>query len=194
MSQKDIEIFFDKLAPRWDAMEIKKDEDILPLLEEIGIKQGDKILDVGCGTGRITSLLHSFSEGSITAIDISSKMIDIAKEKYKEEEYATFIVGDFLNYSFQEKFDIIVIYNAYPHFLDKNALKEKLYENLNVGGKFAIVHSLSRHELGKVHTNLDMETTRKLSSPEEEGAFFSDLFQIVKTKEDDSSYIIIGKK
>lgn len=194
MSSKDIEMFFDELAPRWDDMEIKEDKDIIPLLEEVGIKEGDKVLDVGCGTGRITSLLHSFSNAEVVAIDISSKMIEIAKDKYKDKEYARFFAGDFLTYSFKEKFDVIVIYNAFPHFIDKETLKKKLYENLNDGGRFAIIHSLSRRELCDVHNNLNTKTTRKLLSPEDESGFFADMFDIIKAKEDDSSYLIIGRK
>lgn len=194
MSQKDIEQFFDNLAPKWDGMEIKKDEDILPLLQEIGIKEGDEILDLGCGTGRITSLLHSLSNGNVLGIDISSNMIDIAKKKYEGKDYASFAVGDFISYKFDKKFDFVVIYNAFPHFLDKEGLKVALANVLKDGGRIAIIHSLSRFQLSKAHSSCNMKTTRNLLSPAEEGQFFADLFDINIAKETDNSYMIVATK
>ena len=40
-----IKDYFDTMANSWDAMEKKKDEEILPLLKRIGIQKGDYVLD-----------------------------------------------------------------------------------------------------------------------------------------------------
>ncbi len=194
MSQKDIKQFFDKLAPKWDSLEIIKDEHIIELFDQIGIKEGDKIIDVGCGTGRVTYLLHSFSKSNVIGIDISSNMIEIAKEKYKNEDYASFICDDFVNYNFEEKFDLIVIYNAFPHFLDVEKLSDAMKDNLNENGKFAIVHSLGRATLQDVHSTVNTALTRRLNDPLEEAKPFEKNFKILIAKEDDNSFLIIGQK
>lgn len=194
MSQKDIKQFFDNIAPKWDALEIIKDDHILELFNQIGIKKGDKILDVGCGTGRVTYILHSLSETPVIGIDISSNMIDIAKEKYKDESYATFICDDFMSYDFNTKFDVIVIYNAFPHFLDVNKLSLSMKKNLNEGGKFAIVHSLGRTTLQDVHSTVNTTLTRYLEDPLAESKKFEEDFNILLAKEDDNSFLIIGQK
>ncbi len=194
MSQKDIKQFFDNIAPKWDALEIIKDDHILELFNQIGIKKGDKILDVGCGTGRVTYILHSLSETPVIGIDISSNMIDIAKEKYKDESYATFICDDFMSYDFNTKFDVIVIYNAFPHFLDVNKLSLSLKKNLNDGGKFAIVHSLGRATLQDVHSTVNTTLTRYLEDPLAESKKFEEDFNILLAKEDDNSFLIVGQK
>ena len=189
-----IKDYFDTMANSWDAMEKKKDEEILPLLKRIGIQKGDYILDLGCGTGRITGLLHSLNEGPVFGLDISSNMIALAKKKYEGKGYASFDVGDFLNKTFEKPFDVIVIYNAFPHFLDVDKFSSSLANNLKVGGKFAIVHSLSREQLSHVHNKCDHKTTRALSSPEKESERFQKQFDILLAEEDNSSYLIVGKK
>ncbi len=194
MSQKDIKQFFDNIAPKWDALEIIKDDHILELFNQIGIKKGGKILDVGCGTGRVTYILHSLSETPVIGIDISSNMIDIAKEKYKDESYATFICDDFMSYDFNTKFDVIVIYNAFPHFLDVNKLSLSMKKNLNEGGKFAIVHSLGRATLQDVHSTVNTALTRHLEDPLTEAKKFEEDFNIILAKEDDNSFLIVGQK
>ncbi len=190
----EIQDYFDAMANSWDTMERKKDEEILPLLKKVGIQKGDYVLDLGCGTGRITGLLHSLNEGPVLGLDISPNMISLAKKKYEGKEYATFDVGDFLTKTFEKPFDVIVIYNAFPHFLDVDGFSSSLANNLKEGGKFAIVHSLSREQLSHVHNKCDHKTTRVLSSPKKESEHFEKQFDILLAEEDDSSYLIVGKK
>ncbi len=194
MPINDVKNFFNNCASSWDDYETKTDDEILDLLKKIKIKENDKILDVGCGTGRITSLLHILNKNNVIGIDLSNKMIEIARIKYKGSNYAKFVIGDFLKYDFDHKFDVIVVYNAYPHFLKPKLLNKALLKNLNDSGKFALIHSLSRAELSRVHNNMDLNLKRVIDNPVNESKFFSDNFNILKAYEDDKSYIIIGIK
>ena len=81
-----IKNFFDKVAPSWDERETLPIEYKEKLIDELDIYEHDDILDVACGTGVVTNLLHKHSKSPVTAIDISSNMIEIAKDKYKENK------------------------------------------------------------------------------------------------------------
>ena len=60
----------------------------------------ESILEIGCGTGNYTSLLRKkFRDARIMAMDISGKMIELAKQKNHGEQIE-FVVGD------AEKIDI----------------------------------------------------------------------------------------
>lgn len=67
------------------------------------IPAGKSVLEIGCATG---TLLAGLSAARGVGVDISSKMIKIAKEKYPDLE---FINADAVNLKFSEKFDYIVL-------------------------------------------------------------------------------------
>lgn len=46
----------------------------------------------------------------------------------------------------RETFDRIVIYNAYPHFIEKEKLVKKVEELLNPGGRFVVAHGACREK------------------------------------------------
>ncbi len=51
MNKKDVEIFFDACAPKWDEEMIRHDDRIMKILNYAQINSGVKVLDVACGTG-----------------------------------------------------------------------------------------------------------------------------------------------
>lgn len=186
-----IEEFFDSKASGWDAKEKITKERLNQLLDLLPIKDNMKICDLGCGTGIITGLLKQRTNCKVIGIDLSSNMIKIAKEKYKDVKDIEFRKEDF--YLNKEKFDFIVIYNAYPHFLDTKKLNEVLYNSLNKDGYFAILHSLSRQHLTNVHSSCN-DISFNLSEVNIEASKYKDNFNIIQANEDDSSYLIICQK
>jgi len=85
-------------------------KDIKPLLRFA--KDGDDILDIGCGNGRLYQLFRDLSI-SFTGTDISSGLIDIAKKTYID---ATFIVSDMRSLPFEgNSFDITYSIAAVHH-------------------------------------------------------------------------------
>lgn len=189
-----VETFFDNLAYSWDQMENCPKEIKLSLLSELGIQPGDKVLDVACGTGVVTGHIHSFSNAPVLGIDISANMIECAKDKFKGVDWASFIHQDLLMWDTDEKFDKVVIYNAYPHFLDPKSLSKKLASILKPNGKVAILHSLSREQLTAHHSGRAEAVSRVLLEPSRETEFFKGEFNALTAKENDCSIVIILEK
>jgi 2-polyprenyl-3-methyl-5-hydroxy-6-metoxy-1,4-benzoquinol methylase len=83
------------------------------IFDIISSKQKAKVLEMGVGTGEITKPLYDLGY-EITGVDLSNKMIEIAKSKMKN---ATFISADFSNALNQisNKFDFIVFSNSIHH-------------------------------------------------------------------------------
>jgi len=73
-------------------------EELLPLAKFV--QNGDKILDLGCGNGRLFSMLKD-KNVEYLGVDSSDRLIEIAKEKYKQEG-AKFLVVEALNLPFPE--------------------------------------------------------------------------------------------
>lgn len=75
------------------------------LIERIGLRPGDSIVDIGCGPGR-HSLELARRGLSLTGIDISSSFIRLAQQRAAEEKLdATFVVADARRLPFDQQFD-----------------------------------------------------------------------------------------
>jgi demethylmenaquinone methyltransferase/2-methoxy-6-polyprenyl-1,4-benzoquinol methylase/phosphoethanolamine N-methyltransferase len=82
------------------------------IVEMAKIKPGDKVLDVGCGTGNLTLTAERYVgvSGSVYGIDASSEMIDVALNKAKRSgSEAVFEVGliEKIPYS-DANFDVVI--------------------------------------------------------------------------------------
>ena len=91
--------------------------DLEPLADFV--KDGDSVLDIGCGNGRLYQLFSDKSTGirpkkiSYVGVDISEKLIEIAKEEYPD---CQFEVADMTELPFEdEKFDIVFSLVAFHH-------------------------------------------------------------------------------
>jgi len=96
----------------------------------------DYILDFGCGSGGITNQLAS-QVSHIDAIDMSSKMIENAKEN------AALLAINNINYqktelssSNEKKYDVIVSFNVLHYINNIETELEKVYESLKPEGLF----------------------------------------------------------
>ena len=191
MNEK-IKDFFNIISDDWDNS--FDDYNVInDLLDEVDIKKGSIILDAGCGKGVITPLLQHRSNNKVIAIDIADKMIDGAIKKYGDNPNYDFICGDYYDYKFDIKFDYIVMYNCYPHFLDVEKLELKTYDILNDNGLFVIMHSLGRSELEKHHKNV-FDISRSLLPAKEEGSLYKKHFDVIKTIDEDKRYLIVLKR
>ena len=148
MNHQDVIAFFDRLAPGWDADMIKDDKIVHTILENAGIAAGMDVLDVACGTGVLFPDYLQRQVASLTAIDISPEMVKIAKDKFPQ---VTVHCGDVLTADLGRKFDAIMVYNAFPHFPDPEALIAKLSGLLNPGGTLTVAHGMSRAAIDRHH-------------------------------------------
>ena len=104
------------------------------LIKLLDPKENQRILDLGCGSGQLTSKINEFAKKTV-GIDKSAEMIMDAKSKFPNIEFQ---VADASNFRFNEKFDSIFS-NATLHWVKdfKGAIK-CMYENLNSNGKIVL--------------------------------------------------------
>ena len=111
----------------------------LKFLEDY-IKEGDKILDLGCGNGRLYELLKN-KPIDYYGIDNSEKLIEIAKSRYPN---INFQVADALNLPFPENFfDKVVSVAVFHHIPSKDLRLQFLKEikrTLKPGGILILVN------------------------------------------------------
>ena len=98
-----------------------------------------KILDLGAGTGLLCSfILKKYPKASLTLIDLSEKMLEVAKLRFKNFSNVTYLSEDYLNFNFDKKYDLIISALSIHHLPDdaKAKLFKNCYENLNSNGVF----------------------------------------------------------
>ncbi|WDC85648.1 class I SAM-dependent methyltransferase [Caloramator sp. mosi_1] len=167
------------------------EEKINKILQLIEIKDNLDILDVGCGTGILESFLLKYNPNSITAVDISDKMIEVAKSKYDNNKI-NFITQDIMEH--KGVYDLIIVYSAYPHFYDKRALVEHLSSMLNKGGKLVVAHSDSREKINNVHSKHNEVKEDRLPPAIETANIFSEHLYVDLIIDNDEMYIVSGIK
>ncbi|MFP5470278.1 MAG: class I SAM-dependent methyltransferase [Bacteroidia bacterium] len=86
-------------------------------LIDAGLKKNHSVLEIGCGIGTLTKLIHKYLKtGKIFATDISDESINIAKSIFsKTSSNVEFIVTNMENFSHSNKFDFIVLPDVLEH-------------------------------------------------------------------------------
>ncbi len=102
------------------------------LLELLQPRSGERILDVGCGTGQLTAEIAKFG-ADVIGLDSSEEMLRQARTNYPE---LTFVLADAAAFRFAQPFDAIFS-NAALHWV-KNApaAVQSIAEALRTGGRF----------------------------------------------------------
>lgn len=104
------------------------------LVELLAPKQGERILDIGCGTGALTAEIAN--NGAIaTGIDSSGDMIAKAKTTYPEVHFE---IGDATNFHFDAPFDALFS-NATLHWVtQKEKAVQQFYKHLTPNGRLVV--------------------------------------------------------
>jgi len=191
MKKEEIIAFFDKMAPQWDADMIRDDAVIDTILNYAEVKAGNKILDVACGTGVLFPDYINRKAASITGIDISPEMARIAQKKFPQ---INVICGDVENVDFNRKFDVIMVYNALPHFNNIGVLLNKLNEHLAENGIITVAHSMSREKLIRHHEGAAAKVSRIIPEMEDMVTVFNKVFNVISSVSNDEMYQISGSK
>lgn len=195
MEQRD---FFDSIAKEWDNIIEVNEEKINTLLSKVDIKENDNILDVGTGTGVLIPFLKNLNtNGIIKGVDISSGMLDIASQKFKDTQNVSFEALDIENSSIEEKYDKIVLYSMFPHLKNKtNTIKILVENNLNEEGKLIIAHSNSREFLNNMHKEKDKTVSEDRLIPiKDQKALFEQVnLNVLDAYEDDEIYYLVVNK
>jgi ubiquinone/menaquinone biosynthesis C-methylase UbiE len=75
---------FAEIAPRYDALRPLSAGDrarLETMLREAALQPGDRVVEVGCGTGRLTLPLAAMTPARVTGVDTETRMLEVARGK-----------------------------------------------------------------------------------------------------------------
>ncbi len=105
-------------------------------MARLRLRGNERILDAGCGTGRLTAeLLEALPQGHVVGIDLSQNMLKSAHDHLAQYgSRVTLLACDFLHLPFQRVFNGIVSTAAFHWVLNHDLLFANLYRALVPGG------------------------------------------------------------
>lgn len=141
------------------------------LVELAGLQDGDRVLDLGCGTGTLTvALAGSASSAVVTGLDADEEALSIARKKADAAgRTVSFQRGFAQEMPFAEGQFNVVVSSLFFHHLNrkaKRAVLSKVREVLRPGGRLAVadwgkpVGPISRTMFLVVQALDGFETTR----------------------------------
>lgn len=191
MEQQEVIRFFDRCAPSWDVGLVRNEAVISAILDNAGVKAGVDVLDVACGTGVLfPDYLHR-GVASLTAVDIAPEMVKIARQKFPQVKV---LCGDVEQTDFDRCFDVIMIYNAFPHFPDPARLIGCLARWVKPGGRLSVAHGMSREKLLQHHAGTASRVSVDLLEENELAALFAPYFDVDTVISDERMYQVAGRR
>jgi trans-aconitate methyltransferase len=130
-------IDFSNIAKKYRRISTAQSSASEILFDLIDIKPGDSVLDVGCGTGNLTSKIKDLTSGKVIGIDLSEGMINEAVKNY-ENCGIQFLTKNIQHIGFEEEFDAVFCNSALQWFTEINLSLKKLYNALKPGGRIAV--------------------------------------------------------
>ena len=113
-------------------------KDYPDILAEIEKEPFTDLLDAGCGTAPMLSLLtERFPDAHFTGIDLTPKMVEVAKAKNLPN--TTLICGDCENLPFEEDaFDVIICSQSFHHYPNPEAFLKSVRRCLRRNGRLIL--------------------------------------------------------
>lgn len=144
MNREDISSQFNEVAQAYDVQRKK----LIPCFDdfyETAVSLASvnnvqpRILDLGAGTGLLSAfMLQKFPQAHVTLIDISEKMLEVAKTRLTHYKNIHFLLEDYTQFINTERYDIVCSALSVHHLsdLEKRMLYKNIYENLKPNGVF----------------------------------------------------------
>ena len=159
-------VFFSDLSSSWDEQHAGREEmeRLLSFSGHFRLQPGDRILDAGCGSGRLIPVVcdQIGSDGSLVELDFATAMLEIGKGKTNCGN-VTFVLGDAQSLPFPDKdFDKVIALALLPHLDDKAGTLSEFHRVLKPGGLLIIAHQMGREALNRFHGQSGKAVNRDL--------------------------------
>ncbi len=161
--------YFDRCAANGVLAEFEPEEleRLETLVERWRLAPGERVLEVGCGSGRLTRLVapRVAPGGELVAFDVSLGMM-AATRRRRVPPGAWLARASVLRLPFAEgTFDRALCFCVLPHLLEPGRAMVELHRVLRPGGTLWIDHLADRADINAFHRSLGGELAEHLIPP-----------------------------
>ena len=110
-----------------------------PLLDDVELRPGDRVLDIACGTGIVARLARErlASSGTVVGVDLNPHMLAVARRlaptiDWREGDAAALPLRD------GERFDVVLCQQGCQFFADQAAAARQMHRALVEGGRLGV--------------------------------------------------------
>ena len=121
------------------------------LLDYVELPEQAKVLDIGCGTGRLLNRMAAkYPDLQGTGLDFSDEMLRQARRSNRHRPRLIFVQGNAAPLRFvDDQFDAVFNTISFLHYPDPEQVLAEVYRVLRPGGIFYLV-DLANHSLTKI--------------------------------------------
>jgi SAM-dependent methyltransferase len=104
-------------------------------IETVRAYDSPRVLDVGCGSGRIGEFVLEAGTGRYLGIDFSEPMIELARARLARfHDGAELMLGDFLDASIEGPFDVVLALGLFDYLPAPHRFSRRMFELCASGG------------------------------------------------------------
>jgi ubiquinone/menaquinone biosynthesis C-methylase UbiE len=166
--------FFDsEVESDWSSKEYDQDEliKIERILQAGSIREGSRVVEPGCGTGRLTLIIAERigPSGLVVANDISPMMVENAEKRLRGSSNVRLTWGTIEEAKLEHaSFDTVICHNVFPHFDDKAKAVLKLRSALKPSGVFVVSHFMNSAGINDLHRKTNPAVASDFLPPADE--------------------------
>lgn len=107
------------------------------VFEQISPYLGDRVLEIGCGTGNFTvPLAHRCRH--LTAVDLDADYVATARSRLPHAPHVDFFTGDATQMEWSDRFDTVILLDVLEHIEQDAEFLHRLRHVLNPGGRLIL--------------------------------------------------------
>lgn len=144
-----VQDFFGARAADWDSRFPDDGPAYAAAVAELGLTEGDAVLDAGCGTGRALPALRSAvgTRGTVLGADLTPAMLEAAVRAGRDSD-GTLLLADVARLPLRdESLDAVFAAGLIAHLPQADAGLRELARVVRTGGVLALFHPIGRRAL-----------------------------------------------
>ncbi|MDM0110523.1 class I SAM-dependent methyltransferase [Variovorax sp. J22R133] len=176
---------FDQVAQLYDGARPGYPQGLIhDLVDFTALREGHRVLEIGCGTGQLTAPLGELG-AALVAVELGSNLAAIARQKLSRFGHAEVVVADFDQWILPDTpFDLVVAATAF-HWLDPATRIHKCADALRPGGTLAVIETHWGVRLGDDPFSAESQSCYERWDPGHDPAFQPPTLESLLDERDD---------